>query len=332
SIRIATTRNAGLCDPTKESWHVGPVDDYWGVCINAPTATSAATHTDNKVVIAHEIGHNIARMNNGPIPASDRGDGAAFDASSDPANQCHRPDPRGHKFHSREFVGMAAKEGFGHLIAAAAYNSRVPNGEFRYYRDSFLYNETTGISNYNENDLLNLLLTQPSGNYTRYTNNVCAPPTGFRHLGSERDWLDFFWALWTEPDLDLRFSVNQLNHIWDGVDDNAIWTYCVPRTAVGANVYCDPDVWFCPVPVNIAGENGWTCMPFKWMFVETVACPGEDLCPVATPSAKYKRGKSWGYLKLEAARIYNDINSPDYNAAKYQLFVSVGNRTGVTYQ
>jgi hypothetical protein len=77
----------------------------------------------------------------------------------------------------------------------------------------------------------------------------------------------------------------------------------------------------------VTGEAGWTCLPFKWNFVETVACPGEDLCPAATPSAKYNRGKSWTDLLTEARDQYEGVNF-----AKYDYFYNTGLKAGVRYQ
>jgi hypothetical protein len=43
--------------------------------------------------------------------------------------------------------------------------------------------------------------------------------------GVQLDWLKFFWELWTESNTDTRFSILQMNQVWQGKQSAALRTW-----------------------------------------------------------------------------------------------------------
>ena len=103
----------------------------------------------------------------------------------------------------------------------------------------------------------------------------CPPPAApaFRHFGTQWDWLDFYWGLWT--DATDAFSADEINGIWestrqpDGLPDRAHFCChldanddpdaCLPATTSTCSLLAFPE----PVAVGYL----WTADPDFWVGV-----------------------------------------------------------------
>ena len=141
---------------------------------------------------------------------------------------------------------------------------------------------------------------------------------GFMHYGTEYDWLEFWWNLWT-ADAN-AYTVAEINTIWNETTGRAYW--CCNLDASGVPTSCQrlintnptwPTVLTCtrsyPTKVN-AGR--------LWDVDSTFG----------VTTTNFGTGAS---LKTKVDDIYNDSGEPLYNHNKYQLFVNQGGFAGVTH-
>jgi hypothetical protein len=62
-------------------------------------------------------------------------------------------------------------------------------------------------------------------------------PSGLTHYGTEWDWLDFYWNLWTEGSY--KFTIPQIQNVWDNVPDSDIAYECCAMSS-GTPTICAP--------------------------------------------------------------------------------------------
>ena len=268
--------NSTLCEKNANYWqsttdHDAEIDaKVKHICMRSGRPNQRVTE---KTQLAHEMGHAIASMWGGPIIGAYNGDhssGARYRVNGSPCRRDPNKDSKkSHAFNTREWVGSAAKEGFAHFIAAASLNSRTPlNGAFAYYkgkdgerRDAITLDPIA--------EHAPMPLNPPPGEETwqQFTEKNCRPPSKFPHLGSEGDWLFFFWGLWTGGQT-VRFDVSEINNIWnqtrtelnsDNSHYSAIDVHCVPRTTrIDYIIHNDPAPGY---------EKRWTCWGSPRLFV-----------------------------------------------------------------
>lgn len=239
--------NPTLCNPIWGHFLSGhSSDNLKKICYSTDT---------QKTAFAHETGHAIAHMHGGPNRGDYAGDtylGARCIGNS----YCHAPTT--HKFFTREWVGAAASEGFAHFIAAATFNWRsTASGVFTYYKNNVYTTDFSGptpastpikVGRYHSFELNGIAYNGNPNTLPTYSNLYCQPPTIFKHLGSEGDWLFFFWGLWTGGG-ESRFNIAEIKEVWANTPatEKAIDVHCVRRDIPGS-------------------EHGWTCFEAPWTY------------------------------------------------------------------
>jgi hypothetical protein len=225
-----------------------PEDLDYHVCIS-----DHSTHS--RFPIAHEFGHTLTWINDGPRDGEYDGSEGYFRASGD-GDRCNCDGVEDGDFShcptSREFTGSGQKEGFSHFVGAAAYNSTyntVPAnsaGVFFFYKDLMEalethYDDFTDIFEDPGYDRGNTSdhpfpTTVNTSSDVKWTNNECNPTSGFTHYGNEWDWLDFYWNVWTYGD---KLTSSQIMNVWDNVPDGDIAYECCTVSG-GTPVACSP--------------------------------------------------------------------------------------------
>ena len=196
---------------------------------------------NRKFVALHEMGHVVAMASDGPKPTTYDGDDGPY-RDTDPDNRCNgvlvsgvtncttiaqcpvdaykcvdgtcRWD--GHVFNSREYIGAANGEAFGHFISAATLNNRnqsTNNGGFGEYREVPRSTLEGPGSNWPAPFRTNITHDE------KWMETECQPgANAFRHLGTEWDWLSFYWNLWTITPNNL--DIDEISVIWGYLSDN----------------------------------------------------------------------------------------------------------------
>ncbi len=67
---------------------------------------------------------------------------------------------------------------------------------------------------------------------TQINSQLCRAPSSYKHLGSEGDWLNFFWGLWTQGGSN-RFDIGEIEDVWANTPGEKNGVYCVPKTTQG---------------------------------------------------------------------------------------------------
>jgi hypothetical protein len=214
---------------------------------------------DDRFQIAHEFGHTITWMDDGPRDGGYEGSQYYFRATGDD-DRCNCDDVGGssHCPTSREFTGSGQKEGFSHFVGAAAYNASyntVPSngaGVFFFYKDVMEaldthYDDFPDIFEDPGYDRGNTSAcpfptTMDTSSDVRWMEYECAPGSK-THYGTEWDWLDFYWNLWTYGD---KLTVSQMQNVWDNVPDSDIGYECCNATATFC-VHMDSSTPMCGV-------------------------------------------------------------------------------------
>lgn len=197
---------------------------------------------DKKFIIGHEIGHWVQLQVAGGFGAFNLNYGpAACDPPHDPFSGVrqgtlvigcpHNPacqffvvgtlegmiedtntNPNRHGIRSAEFSSSAMIEGFGHYVAAAAYNDLQTTGRYQYYKDVDEANLTDYLdfeqgANARQIELAGGSLSTTVGGRSQWTNLECSEdiesfndwdhpldgtPAG-QEVSTEIDWLRLFW-------------------------------------------------------------------------------------------------------------------------------------------
>jgi len=171
----------------------------------------AQGHQDNKYVIAHEVGHAMARYR-------DEGKGPNKDMDASQTSECTWNS--GHAMVSVEYQSAAAVEGLAHYIAATSFNDTSAYGDcwFYYYKNVDWNGDGTadGIDwidcEYNDHcDGVGESCTYIADE-DHFGNECNASTTDNR--GVEYDWLRFWWHMRTRQGVGFRDCMD----IWDGAD------------------------------------------------------------------------------------------------------------------
>jgi hypothetical protein len=211
---------------------------------------------ERKYNIAHEIGHALAFMNYGPMSGDHRGDKGMFNATG-VDNRCDCTLVGGVNSHcptSREFTGDGQREGFAHFMAAVTMNDLDTGGEGVWVP----YHDLMEPTEDHYDDFTSLLedpdfdtdVVTPSpldidldpASRVKWIEYECDPSGGdFVHYGTQWDWLDFYWGLWT--DATDAFSADEINEIWEstrwnGLPDRAY--FCCDVDTDSDPTACDP--------------------------------------------------------------------------------------------
>jgi hypothetical protein len=214
------------------SWCSSQGSNHYHICIT--------NHwSESKFNIAHEVGHTAAIANDGPVWGDPWGSDGFYQFTVDHRCDCTLVGGYTHCPTSREFTGNGQREGFSHFIAAASYNNRTdspPDGEFVFYKNlmeatlahwsSFqtileFPNADTGVTTAHPW----FVPLNPSSD-VKWIDSECTPSSGFQeHMGSEWDWLSFFWNLWTQGGTN-KYSIDEINTVWDGIPDDQIAYDC----------------------------------------------------------------------------------------------------------
>ncbi len=237
-----------------ESANVCPGGSHYADYVNGVHRVCVPFASDRKFLVVHELGHAVSRENNGPRRgeySADETTNQFMDTDTDHRCDCTISQPTSavgsHCLNSREFIGSGAKEGFSHFLAAATFNSRDQNtngGGFAYYKN-VLESPT-----YPDPDPDNIHIAPFPVNVTNdetWMESECDPTVdGFENLGTEWDWISFFWNLWTIGDD--RFDVDEINTAWNLVPDWKAIQCCA-----GTNCYFRPQGGSCA-----AGEDQYS--------------------------------------------------------------------------
>jgi hypothetical protein len=207
------------------------------ICYGSSSGTSV-----EKFKAGHEIGHAIAHQSSsqGPMPTSYKATNSA--SIFHPSAWACQTGEDTHALHSREFIGAAQGEGFAHFVGATLFNDRETDGWFGYYKTARLDNSNS------EAPVYWVDVTDDK----QHLHTYCAP-SGWTGVGTEWDWLNFFWNIWTIGDY--KWSVPDMYTIWSGTSST---TKCclTPTNCVNPNPGC---------------QSGWEYAPFgkKWSSLQT---------------------------------------------------------------
>jgi len=224
--------------------------------------------TVGKNTILHEYGHAVSIALGGPIVYSYAGDDGVYaaehndtdlrDGICDSTVTRSDSDPGAtHNFETREFIGAAMGEGFAHFISTAITNRRFDadgQGEFGYYfrvmKDtdnvdnpiSGSFNCTAPPEDYCYHPVIPLTDYTDTAPGVRWVTNACPDATaeGFQHFGTEWDWLNFYWALWTGGTTTTRYTIAQIADIWGGVPDTNAARLCCFQVPIHFPPYPNP--------------------------------------------------------------------------------------------
>ncbi|MBN2802047.1 MAG: hypothetical protein JXR91_03015, partial [Deltaproteobacteria bacterium] len=283
-VNIASRSNDKLCyhpdyDGKTVSWHNKNIknSDGW-------TITNLCIHPDHvhrKFIHAHEFGHALADANAGPgyMTSYYDADGSGIAQSDISSAACtsygadlNTPPEITHSLTSREWTGASAKEGFVNFFASLMYNKVGSTDTFVYYKPSikassmrsyFVANgsdirigwEAPAAEYYS--DIRPLSLSTAPQNNLGWTKYFCEPPATFKNLGSEWDWIRFFWKLHTEGGAN-QFTVKQIMAVWlKSINDNTSWTGTIlPNFGKS----------WCVSGTTPRGEGGWSCRDYPWYY------------------------------------------------------------------
>ncbi len=178
-----------------------------GSCAGESAVFINGGDTDNKYVIAHELGHTAARTANGGLASS-------MDYTA-PATTCtggvH------HSFVSKEYQSAAVAEGLAHFLAAWSFNDNTES-------DCVFVTWGTGPdwdrldpdpqgapqTSYQAFSCEASPVPDEATGPFDYLGETCDPP--FAHHGNEYDWLRFWWDFTTDGGVDVVDCLN----IWAG--------------------------------------------------------------------------------------------------------------------
>jgi len=161
---------------------------------------------DRKYIISHELGHAVAYVRNGNASASK-------DYTADPDN-CVTDTARSHEAASKEYQSAAANEGIAHYYAAAVWNDTTESDCGFYYYKSIDWDLVEG-NDPQEVDCEDAPMSGLAN--ANYLEDLCDKP--WLDLGTEWDWLRFFWDLTTDEGV----STEHIFDLWDESNPDT-WT------------------------------------------------------------------------------------------------------------
>ncbi|MBN2803227.1 MAG: hypothetical protein JXR91_09045 [Deltaproteobacteria bacterium] len=271
-----------------------------------------------KGALFHELGHMMNFLNK-----SWRG--GNYDADSKAAKYLNSPldlsvnlpvcyDQLKYTMVTREWSGASASEGYAqfndlsyfidrsHWDVKTNYNIGTVQDPFSSYYPN-AYSTRTPLSLYPSMD-------------TRWTAEMCPPPSTYKNFGSIRDWTRFYWALWAEPNTNLRLDMSEINAIQARITENKN----------------NLDAWCVPFTTN--GEEGWTCRNDFFVHYTYNRISYTNVKIIDHPATKYNRGMSWAQFRDSAAYIYlnKTVNPTTYNVKKYNNIIRSAFAAGVRYE
>lgn len=139
-------------------------------------------HRRRKFIVAHEIGHAVARLNYGENGTQDDFD-SSYPYDGPNTNGCLNVG--GYSLSSVEWDSMGFKEGYAHLYASRVFNNPVADGAFT------LFGNTISLERFQPAAAGN-----PMGGHLR---NRCdsSPDHG---VSTIEDWTRFLWDMYTIPE------------------------------------------------------------------------------------------------------------------------------------
>ncbi|MCU0664143.1 MAG: hypothetical protein MUC50_17670 [Myxococcota bacterium] len=245
-ITYISTDNAAPTQVCTGTMGMPDIDtDEHAVCI-------VGEHVNKKFVIAHEMGHKIAGMNDGPRRGDDGGDHGVFgDTDSDERCNCdHISTDEGHCLNSREHFGKGNAEGFAHFISASTFNNRsqsTNNGGFAYYKRVRRPSGDNTVPNY-FSPPYQVDLTD---NET-WMESECSVSSGDSR-GTEWDWLQFYWNTYTDG-ADW-ITIDKIMDVWDQIPRYKAY-YCCAGTSC-TQWWTDP-VGCIPPAVTVCRGKPWS--------------------------------------------------------------------------
>lgn len=140
-----------------------------------------------KFLVGHEVGHAIEEAyQTARFGTMDYLYGSytqPVDAACDSAGELHA-------LTSREYTSAAINEGFAHFVSTDTYNDHgQTTGRFTYYKDDLGFPRDIAVEGDPAFDMAN------PHNSNRYAERVCTATAS--NVGTELDWLRFFWDLHT---------------------------------------------------------------------------------------------------------------------------------------
>lgn len=284
---------------------------------------------DHKFGMAHEFGHMISKSQSAADPGAPEGSEGVFrdPVDGDPATGDHHCDSTylgddSHNLTSREFTGMAQKEGFSQFIASATFNEREATGRLVYGKRMMKWSSS------HDSALTWPILLPPTwpayldhpididldsgnvdGENVRWVMYECDPSgDDFVHYGTEWDWMELYWNLWV--DASNPFSISEIDNIWSGtytsspVNDQIAY-FCCDVDGSGIPTDCDPR------------NKSYEC--------DTAQNPNPEELEV---------GKLWeddADFGVTVGLLDTVESTYGYGSAKYNLFFNLGDDTKVNY-
>jgi hypothetical protein len=143
-----------------------------------------------------------------------------------------------------------------------------------------------------------------AGTKVRWMEYECSP-SGFSHFGTEWDWLDFYWNMYTDgyPN---RYTIDEINDVWANLDNTRKQVLCCPTSPV------------------------WPPSPFP-----PSGCVEQRAGTCASGRIVVEIGFTWighdaGYSPDSLAEsVYNIWHSANWT--KYNNFLLYGDEAGVNY-
>lgn len=187
--------------------------------------------SDERYIVAHEMGHRVARFANGDMVANSNYflEPPEVPDSSPVVHYCdYEEAAAGHAMVSAEYQSAAVNEGIAHAFAAFAFNnSSQLDCWFYYYKELDWDNDQTldlsvgWVDCQGANQCTGSAGTCDSGvadeNYLEDQCYISATFPSYENRGTEYDWLRFFWDL----SADEYVTYEQILDIWYEADPDA---------------------------------------------------------------------------------------------------------------
>lgn len=200
------------------------VDDF-DICISESSLVK-------KFTIGHQFGEVFGLMNDGLHNGSYRGSEGLYRASGIngrcDCDTMYSPGTRSFCLGSREFTGAAQRQGYASFQAATIMNTR--SSVYGVYVNNSRVMKWSSTHGGTLPTIYDPIWPPPDPYYlppfpvdldndenVKWMEYECNPSGTFTHFGTEWDWMDFFWNLWTEGGTSNRYDVDAINAIWHGL-------------------------------------------------------------------------------------------------------------------